>query len=107
MADAVEVHVTMPDAETARRIGRTLVEERLAACVNVVPGVVSIYSWKGSIQEDDEVLCLLKTSPERFPELRARLLELHPYDVPEVLGFSVDDGSAAYLDWVRQNTQAV
>ena len=106
MADAVEVHVTMPDGETARRIGRTLVQERLAACVNVVPGVVSIYSWKGSIQEDDEVLCLLKTSPERFAQLRARLLELHPYDVPEVLGFSVDDGSPAYLDWVRQSTTA-
>jgi periplasmic divalent cation tolerance protein len=106
MADAVEVHVTMPDAETARRIGRTLVEEKLVACVNVVPGVVSIFSWKGEIQEDDEVLCLMKTSPERFSQLRARLLELHPYELPEVLGFSVDDGSPAYLDWVRQNTGA-
>jgi periplasmic divalent cation tolerance protein len=106
MADAVEVHVTMPDAETARRIGRTLVEEKLAACVNVVSGVVSIFSWKGEIQEDDEVLCLMKTSPERFPQLRARLLELHPYELPEVLGFSVDDGSPAYLAWVRHNTGA-
>jgi len=106
MAEAVEVHVTMPDGETARRIGRTLVQERLAACVNVVQGVVSIYSWKGDIQEDDEVLCLLKTSPERFFQLRARLLELHPYDLPEVLGFQVDDGSPAYIDWVRQNTDA-
>jgi periplasmic divalent cation tolerance protein len=104
MADAVEVHVTMPDADTARRIGRTLVEEKLAACVNVVPGVVSIYTWKGVIQEEEEVLCLLKTSPERFGQLRARLLELHPYDLPEVLGFTVDDGSQAYLAWVRQNT---
>jgi periplasmic divalent cation tolerance protein len=106
MADAVEVHVTMPDGETARRIGRTLVEEKLAACVNVVQGVVSIYSWKGAVQEDEEVLCLVKTSPERFSQLRARLLELHPYDLPEVLGFSVDDGSPAYIDWVRQNTGA-
>jgi periplasmic divalent cation tolerance protein len=106
MPEAVEVHVTMPDAETARRIGRTLVEEKLAACVNVVSGVVSIYNWKGSIQEDEEVLCLVKTSPERFPQLQARLLELHPYDLPEVLGFTVDEGSQAYVDWVRQNTDA-
>ena len=106
MADAVEVHVTMPDGETARRIGRALVEERLAACVNIVQGVVSIYSWKGQIQEDQEVLCLFKTSPERFSQLRARLLELHPYELPEVLGFAVDDGSQAYVDWVRQNTDA-
>jgi periplasmic divalent cation tolerance protein len=106
MADAVEVHVTMPDGETARRIGRVLVEERLAACVNIVQGVVSIYSWKGQIQEDEEVLCLFKTSPERFSQLRTRLLELHPYELPEVLGFAVDDGSQAYVNWVRQNTDA-
>jgi periplasmic divalent cation tolerance protein len=102
--DALEVHVTMPDADTARSIGRTLVEERLAACVNIVPGVVSVYRWEGTIHEDGEVLCLIKTSPERFDALRERLLALHPYEVPEVLAFAVDDGSRAYLDWLRRNT---
>lgn len=104
MAEALEVHVTMPDADTARSIGRTLVGERLAACVNVVPGVVSIYSWKGALQEDQEVLCLIKTSPHRFEQLRARVVELHPYDLPEVMAFAVDDGSRDYLDWVRSST---
>jgi len=106
MAEALEVHVTLPDTEAARALGRTLVEERLAACVNVVPGVVSIYGWEGTIHEDGEVLCLVKTSPERFEKLRARILELHPYEVPEVLAFAVDDGSRDYLDWVRRNTRA-
>ncbi|HSS38535.1 MAG TPA: divalent-cation tolerance protein CutA [Polyangia bacterium] len=105
MAEALEVHVTMPNTETARALGRTLVEERLAACVNVVPGVVSIYSWEGSIHEDGEVLCLIKTSPDRFEQLRARVLALHPYEVPEVLAFAVDDGSRDYLDWLQRNTR--
>ena len=104
MAEALEVHVTMPNADTARSIGRTLVEERLAACVNVVPGVVSIYSWKGALQEDEEALCLIKTSPHRFEQLRARIVQLHPYDVPEVMAFAVDDGSRDYLDWVQSTT---
>lgn len=94
----------MPNSDTARSIGRTLVEERLAACVNVVPGVVSIYAWKGALQEDEEVLCLIKTSPERFDRLRTRVIQLHPYDVPEVMAFAVDDGSREYLDWVRSTT---
>jgi periplasmic divalent cation tolerance protein len=104
MSEALEVHVTMPNADTARSIGRTLVQERLAACVNVVPGVVSIYSWKGALQEEEEVLCLIKTSPQRFDRLRARVVELHPYDVPEVMAFAVDDGSREYLDWVQSTT---
>src|SRR5579884_4032914 len=105
MSDALEVHVTMPNGETARSIGRTLVEERLAACVNVVPGVVSIYSWKGALHEDEEVLCLIKTSPDRFDRLRARVVDLHPYDLPEVMAFAVDDGSREYLDWVQATTR--
>ncbi len=104
MTEALEVHVTLPSTEAARALGRILVEERLAACVNVVPGVVSIYSWQGSIHEDGEVLCLIKTSPECFDKLRARVLELHPYEIPEVLAFAVDEGSRDYLDWVRRNT---
>jgi periplasmic divalent cation tolerance protein len=105
MAEALEVHVTLPNTEAARALARKLVEERLAACVNIVPGVVSIYSWEGAIHEDGEVLCLIKTSPDCFEQLRARVLELHPYEVPEVLAFAVDDGSRDYLDWVRRNTR--
>jgi periplasmic divalent cation tolerance protein len=104
VADALEIHVTLPDAERATALARTLVGEALAACVNVVPGVRSIYRWEGRIQEDDEVLCLIKTRPALFDRVRRRILELHPYEVPEILAFGVDDGSPAYLDWLRAAT---
>jgi periplasmic divalent cation tolerance protein len=104
VADAIEVHVTMPDAERATSLARALVDEGLAACVNVVPGVRSIYRWEGKVEEADEVLCLIKTRAAIFDRLRRRVAELHPYDVPEILSFAVDDGSPAYLDWVRAAT---
>jgi len=94
----------MPDAERATSLARALVDEGLAACVNVVPGVRSIYRWEGKVEEADEVLCLIKTRAAIFDRLRRRVAELHPYDVPEILSFAVDDGSPAYLDWVRAAT---
>ena len=103
MTDAVVVLVTAPSAEKAAEIARTVVEERLAACGNVLPGVRSIYRWKGQVQEDAEVLLLLKTQRTRFPELRDRILALHPYEVPEVLALPVEAGSDAYLDWIAQS----
>jgi periplasmic divalent cation tolerance protein len=104
MADAIEVHVTMPDADRAISLARALVDEGLAACVNVVPGVRSIYRWQGKLEESDEVLCLIKTRAELFERVRRRVAELHPYEVPEILSFAVDEGSPAYLDWVRAGT---
>jgi periplasmic divalent cation tolerance protein len=104
VADALELHVTMPDQDQATALARTLVNEGLAACVNVVPGVRSIYQWEGKTQEDDEVLCLIKTRPELFEKAQARILALHPYEVPEVLAFQVDDGSPTYLAWLRKST---
>ena len=104
MADALELHVTAPDADVAARLGRALVEEGLCACVNIIPGLRSIYRWQGKICDDAEVLCLCKTRPALFERVRARILELHPYDVPEILAFHVDDGSAPYLDWLREST---
>ena len=94
----------MPDKEQATSLARALVGEGLAACVNIVPGVRSIYQWEGRVQEDDEVLCLIKTRPAAFDRARARILALHPYEVPEILAFAVDDGSPAYLDWLRKST---
>jgi periplasmic divalent cation tolerance protein len=93
--------VTAPDAEAGARIARTLVEERLAACVNLVPGVRSIYRWEGAVQDDGEVLLVVKTAAGRAEALAARVREVHPYDVPEVLLLAVQGGSAPYLDWVR------
>jgi len=104
MADALELHVTMPDRERAASLARALVDEGLAACVNIVPGVQSIYQWEGKLQEDEEVLCLIKTRPAVFDRARARILALHPYEVPEILAFAVADGSPAYLDWLTKST---
>jgi periplasmic divalent cation tolerance protein len=104
MADALELHITAPDADVAARLGRTLVEEGLVACVNIVPGVRSIYKWQGKICDDSEVLCLAKTRPALFERVQQRVLELHPYEVPEILAFAVEEGSAAYLAWLREST---
>ena len=99
---AVEVVlVTAPDAEVGARLARALVGEGLAACVNVVPGVRSIYRWQGDLHDDAEVLLVAKTCADRAEAFGARVRELHPYELPEVVRLSVTGGSAAYLDWVR------
>jgi periplasmic divalent cation tolerance protein len=103
VTDAVVVLVTAPTAEKAAELARAVVEEKLAACGNVLPGVRSIYRWKGTVQEEGEALLVLKTQRKRFPELRDRILALHPYDVPEVLALPVEAGAEAYLDWIAQS----
>ncbi len=97
---------TCPDAETAAKIARTLVEEKLAACVNRLPGVLSTYRWQGEIHEDTEVLLVIKTTRERFDALRARLVDLHPFEVPELVALKIVDGLPAYLDWLSAETVA-
>jgi periplasmic divalent cation tolerance protein len=100
-AEVRVVLVTAPDVECAERIARVLVEERLAACVNVVPGVRSVYRWEGAVQSDAEVMLVAKTRADRGAALATRIKELHPYDLPEVLELPAAGGSDAYLDWVR------
>jgi periplasmic divalent cation tolerance protein len=97
----VAVLTTAPSADVADRIGTTLVEERLAACANLVPGVSSVFRWKGEVSREAEVLVLLKTTAARLGALRRRLVELHPYEVPEVIALDIREGHAPYLDWVR------
>ena len=104
MSDSLLILCTCPDADSAGRIARTLVEERLAVCMNRVPGIVSTYRWQGEIHEGDEVLLLIKTRRERFESLRVRLVELHPYEVPEVIAFDITAGHAPYLEWLRTET---
>lgn len=94
------VLVTAPDPDTATGLVRPLVAEGLAACGNVLPGLVSIYRWEGEVQEDPEVFVILKTHVERLPALRERISELHPYDVPELLSLPVTEGLPSYLNWV-------
>jgi periplasmic divalent cation tolerance protein len=96
---------TCPDAATAERIARELVGASLVACVNIVPGLRSIYRWNGAVQLDEEVLMVLKTAADRVPEARERLVELHPYDVPEVVALPVADGHHPYLQWVADSTR--
>ena len=96
---------TCPDTGTAERLGTALVEESLAACVNVVPGLRSIYRWNDAVQSDEEVLMLIKTTAARLEAARLRLVELHPYEVPEVVALPVADGHHAYLEWVSNSTR--
>ncbi|MEP6866336.1 MAG: divalent-cation tolerance protein CutA [Deltaproteobacteria bacterium] len=96
----VVVLSTFPSSEKAAEIARVLVDERLAACVNLVPAVRSIYRWQGAIHDDVEVLAIMKTTAERAAALRDRLIALHPYDVPEAIVLPVTDGPAPYLAWL-------
>jgi len=91
---------TCPDRATAQRIAEGLVDEGLAACVNLLPGVHSVYRWQGAIAHGDEVLLLVKTTRDRMDALQARLLEWHPYELPELLAVEASGGLPAYLDWV-------
>jgi periplasmic divalent cation tolerance protein len=95
---------TVPDEPTAARLAHTLVEEGLAACVNRLP-VGSTYAWQGRICEDNEVLLLIKTGASRYAALEARLLELHPYDLPEVVAFDTTVGLDRYFAWVESSTR--
>ncbi|MFS8137529.1 MAG: divalent-cation tolerance protein CutA [Thermomonas sp.] len=96
---------TCPDAATAERIATALVEAHLAACVNILPGVRSIYRWQGAIERADEVLLLVKTVPDQFDHLKARLLALHPYELPELIAVETDLGHSDYLLWVAAQTR--
>jgi len=102
--DALVCSSTCPDTSTAEHIARVLVEDRLAACVNLLPGVRSVYRWEGEVAVDDEVLLMIKTTQDRLPALRDRLVALHPYDVPELVAVTVADGLPAYLRWIADAT---
>ena len=104
-SDEVRVLVTAPDAEVAERVARALVAERLAACVNLVPGVRSIYRWEGEVQDDAELLLVIKTTAARVDVLAERVRAHHPYDLPEVLALPAAGGSAGYLDWVAAESR--
>jgi periplasmic divalent cation tolerance protein len=98
------IFCTCPDAAVAGRIAEALVEERLAACVNLLPGITSIYRWNGAVQRDPEVLALIKTTSERVAALTVRLRELHPYAIPEIIAVPIIEGLPDYLSWVTTCT---
>jgi periplasmic divalent cation tolerance protein len=102
----IVVFSTFPSAEKAAEVARTLVSEQLAACANLVGPVRSIYRWKGEISDDSEVLAIVKTTRERLEAMTARLVELHPYELAEVIALPVEGGHAPYLAWVAGETRA-
>ena len=91
---------TCPDTETAGRLAAELVERRLAACVNILPEVTSVYRWQGKIETESEVLLLVKTRSDRYQEVEKTLLERHPYELPEVVAVSLEQGLSGYLAWL-------
>ncbi|MBC7260044.1 MAG: divalent-cation tolerance protein CutA [Chloroflexi bacterium] len=99
------VFVTAATADEATGIARALVEERLAACANIVSPIVSVYRWEGQVQEDREVLLIIKTTDTRLPALIQRVKALHSYQVPEVIAMPIADGSADYIRWLLDETQ--
>jgi len=103
--DILITFCTCPDEEVAERIARTLVSERLAACANLIPVLASIYRWEDKIARDTETLLLIKTSVTRFDALSARLRELHPYDLPEIIATPIQRGLPEYLQWVSKCTE--
>ena len=104
--DALVVLCTCPNQEEASELARCLVENRMAACVNIFPRILSIYRWQGETQDDEEVLMIMKTSDRAFPALRSWLLEKHSYDVPEILALPVAKGSSDYLEWLMKGVSA-
>ena len=104
MTDYIVVFVTAPENE-APALAKTLVEERLVACVNLVPGLRSIYWWQGKVEDEPEVLCIMKTRSNLFESLRDRVRELHSYEVEEIIALPILAGNLPYLDWITENTQ--
>ena len=100
------VLITAPDREVGEKLARSLVEAKLAACVSLLPGVTSIYRWEGEIERSEETLLVIKTTADRVTDLTRCAVELHPYDVPEVIALPVDGGHKPYLDWVADESTA-
>ena len=104
MSHELIVFVTTPNNDEAARIAEALVSERLAACVNIVAAVESIYRWEGKVTRDSEALMIIKTTEARYPELERRVKELHSYSTPEVVAIRIERGSEQYLNWLRDST---
>jgi len=101
--DVLVAFCTFPDVETARRIVREIVEERRAACGNVISNLHSVYRWQGKVESADEVLAIFKLAAAGYPQFEARLRALHPYEVPEIIATPIEHGLPDYLRWVAEN----
>ena len=104
-SEFVLVYCTCPSDAVAGELGRALVSEKLAACVTVLPGVRSIYRWRDELEEEVEVLLMIKTRKSSFEALRKGILKRHPYELPEIVAVALADGHHAYLDWIAESTR--
>jgi periplasmic divalent cation tolerance protein len=105
VTDVVLILTTVPAGEGGETIARSLVDERLAACVSVLGPMTSFYRWQGTIEQEQERQIVIKTTRDRVATVQARLVQLHAYEIPEFLVLPVSDGSTGYLDWVRNETR--
>lgn len=103
-AEQYMVYCTCPDEDVARELAGALVEKRLAACVNIVPGLTSVFFWEGEAQAEPEVLLLIKTSASAYPALEQAILEQHPYELPEIVGVPLEKGLPGFLHWIAMET---
>ena len=94
---------TCPDEQVASKIAQKLVENRLAACVNIIPAIKSVYRWQGKTEQDNEVLLIIKTRKDVFSRLEAQIREDHPYELPEIVAVPIDTGLQSYLDWIDES----
>jgi periplasmic divalent cation tolerance protein len=102
--EEIAVLITVPDEDMAAAIARALVEGRLAACANIIKGIRSVYTWQGKVQDDQEVLMIVKTRKKLFDRLKSKVKELHSYEVPEIIALPIIAGLEDYLKWLREST---
>lgn len=94
-----------PNNEVAQRIAKKLVTEKLAACVNIVPNITSVYEWQGELQQDNEVMLIIKTKSSLFTQLKQKIEQLHPYDVAEIIALDIQQGNELYLNWISDTVK--
>lgn len=104
MTDKVVVLVTCSSADEAAKVAHAIVEQKLAACANLVPGIRSIYRWEGKVQDEQEALLIIKTTRARFAALRAAVEKLHSYSTPEIIALPIVEGAEKYLKWIEEST---
>ena len=106
MSKYIIIFCTIGTHDQAQKLAKPLVEKKLAACVNIIPGLTSIYKWKGELYNETECLMIIKTKKNLFEDIKTEILSLHPYDLPEIVSLPIDKGLPGYLDWIRNNTKA-
>ncbi|MCU0822992.1 MAG: divalent-cation tolerance protein CutA [Spirochaetes bacterium] len=107
MDEFIVIFCTVPSKDVGGKIGGELVNKKVAACVNIVPGLTSIYEWKGNVCNDEECLLIIKTRKALFERIKKEIVALHPYELPEIIALQITDGLEPYLGWISGNTKGI